>query len=94
MSASDSLTPQRVSELVLANRAIRAPYYVSDHDEGVRFTNLDRGLQWGVDAIPSLMGLFRVEQETRDDHPNGWVGLPATGEEGRYGWTSTGPIAI
>ncbi|WP_313693329.1 DUF1801 domain-containing protein [Halorarum halobium] len=29
----------------------------------------------GADAIPALLGLFRVEQDTRDDHPNGWVGF-------------------
>lgn len=75
MSVSSSLTPQRVAELVMANRAIRAPYYRADHDEGVRFTDLDRGLQWGADAIPALLGLFRVEQDTRDDHPDGWVGF-------------------
>ncbi len=75
MSVSDSLTTQRVSELVMANRAIRAPNYRADHDEGVRFTDLERGLQWGADAIPALMGLFRVEQDARDDHPNGWVGF-------------------
>ncbi|ELZ05462.1 DUF1801 domain-containing protein [Natrialba asiatica] len=75
MSVSDSLTTQRVSELVMANRAIRAPNYRADHDEGVRFTDLERGLQWGADAIPALMGLFRVEQDARDDHPDGWVGF-------------------
>ncbi|WP_435158153.1 DUF1801 domain-containing protein [Haladaptatus sp. DFWS20] len=75
MSVSTPLTVQRVSELVMANQAIRAPYYQSAHDEGVRFTDLDRGLQWGADVIPALMGLFRVEQDTRDDHPDGWVGF-------------------
>ena len=75
MSVSDSLTAQRVDELVMANRAIRAPYYDKDHDEGVRFTDLERGLQWGADVIPALLGLFRVEQEPRNDHPGGWVGF-------------------
>ncbi|WP_129113789.1 DUF1801 domain-containing protein [Halegenticoccus tardaugens] len=75
MSVSGPLTAQRVSELVMANRAIRAPYYSKNHDEGVRFTDLDKGLQWGADAIPALLGLFRVEQDTRDDHPDGWVGF-------------------
>ncbi|WP_158057046.1 DUF1801 domain-containing protein [Halorussus halophilus] len=75
MSASGSLTVQRVSELVMANRTIRAPYYQADHDEGVRFTDLEKGLQWGADAIPALLGLFRVERDTRDDHPDGWVGF-------------------
>jgi len=75
MSVSEPPTVQRVNELVMANRAIRAPYYSADHDEGVRFTDRERGLQWGADAIPSLMGLFRVEQDTRDDHPDGWVGF-------------------
>lgn len=75
MSVSGSLTAQRVSELVMANRAIRAPYYNKDHDEGVRFTDPEKGLQWGADAIPALLGLFRVEQDTRDDHPDGWVGF-------------------
>lgn len=75
MSVSSPLTAQRVSELVMANRAIRAPYYHADHDEGVRFTDLEKGLQWGADAIPALMGLFRVEQDPRDDHPDGWVGF-------------------
>lgn len=75
MSASSPLTTQRVSELVLANRAIRAPNYRADHDEGVQFTDLEKGLQWGADAVPALLGLFRVEQDTRDDHPDGWVGF-------------------
>ncbi|SFR97545.1 hypothetical protein SAMN05216559_1870 [Halomicrobium zhouii] len=75
MSASSPLTAERVSELVMANRAIRAPSYDADHDDGVQFTDLDRGLQWGADAIPALLGLFRVEQDTREDHPDGWVGF-------------------
>ncbi len=75
MSVSDPLTTQRVSELVMANRAIRASYYSKDHDDGVRFTDLERGLQWGVDAVPALLGLFRVEQDPRDDHSDGWVGF-------------------
>lgn len=75
MTVYDPLTPQHVSDLVLANRVIRAPYYSNDHDEGVQFTDLDRGLQWGADAIPALLGLFRIEQNRRDDHPDGWVGF-------------------
>lgn len=75
MSASDPVTVQRVSELVNTNKAIRAPYYHANHDEGVRFTDLEKGLQWGADAIPALMGLFRVERDARDDHPDGWVGF-------------------
>ena len=75
MSASAPLTAQRVSDLVMANRIIRAPYYHAAHDDAVRFTDLDRGLQWGVDVIPAIMGLFRVEQDPRDDHPDGWVGF-------------------
>lgn len=75
MSVSDSLTAQRVSEFVVANRVIRAADYHSDHDEGVRFTDLERGLQWGADAIPALLGLFRVEQDPREDHPDGWIGF-------------------
>ncbi|MFC7202905.1 DUF1801 domain-containing protein [Haloferax namakaokahaiae] len=75
MSASGPLTAQHVSELVLANRVIRAPSYRADHDEGFRFTDLERGLQWGADAIPALLGLFRVEKDPRDDHPDGWVGF-------------------
>ena len=59
----------------MANRAIRAPYYRADHDEGVRFTDPERGLQWGADAVPALLGLFRVERDTRDDHPDSWVGF-------------------
>ncbi|WP_247005018.1 DUF1801 domain-containing protein [Halosolutus gelatinilyticus] len=75
MSTSGPLTAQQVSELVMANRAIRAPYYQADHDDGVRFTDLEKGLQWGVDVIPAMLGLFRVEQDARDDHPDGWVGF-------------------
>lgn len=75
MSTSHTLTVQRVSELVTANRAIRAPYYDQDHDEGVRFTDPDRGLQWGADVIPALMGVFRVESDSRDDRPDGWLGF-------------------
>ena len=60
---------------MMANRAIRAPYYRADHDEGVQFTDLDRGLQWGADVVPALLGLFRVERNGRDEHPDGWVGF-------------------
>lgn len=75
MNKAGPLTAQRVHELVMANRAIRAPSYDQDHDEGVRFADPDRGLQWGADAIPALLGLFRVEKDPREDHPNGWVGF-------------------
>lgn len=75
MSEAGPLTVQRVHELVMANRAIRAPNFDSDYDEGVRFTDPDRGLQWGADAIPALLGLFRVERDPRADHPIGWVGF-------------------
>ncbi|WP_227354062.1 DUF1801 domain-containing protein [Haladaptatus salinisoli] len=75
MSVSTPITTRQVSELVMANRAIRAPYYRADHDEGVRFTDEERGLQWGADVIPALAGLFRVERDARDDHPDGWVGF-------------------
>ncbi len=75
MSASGPLTAQGVSELVMANRTIRAPYYDADHDEGVRFTDPDKGCQWGADVVPAMMGLFRVEKDARDDHPDGWVGF-------------------
>ena len=74
-SESGPLTTERVEELVTANRTIRAPYYEADHDDGVRFTDVDRGLQWGADAVPALMGLFRVDRDTRADHPDGWVGF-------------------
>lgn len=73
MSESTSLTAQRVSDLVMANRAIRAPYYHTDIDDGIRFTDPEKGLQWGADVIPALQGSFRVEHDTRDDHPDGWV---------------------
>ena len=75
MRTSDPLTARQVSELVTANQVIRAPYYQAEHDEGVRFTDLEKGLQWGADVIPALMGLFRVEKDPRDDHPDGWVGF-------------------
>ncbi|WP_332898933.1 DUF1801 domain-containing protein [Haladaptatus sp. CMSO5] len=75
MSASDSLTPERVSSLVLANRVIRAPDYQSTQDDAVQYSNPDRGLQWGVDVIPALLGLSSVEQDPRDTNPNGWVGF-------------------
>ena len=75
MSMSGPLTPQQVSELVMANRAIRAPYYKKDHDEEVRFTDLEKGLQWGADVVPALMGLFQIEKDPRDNHPDGWVGF-------------------
>lgn len=63
------VTTERISDLVMANRAIRAPYYDSD-----------QGLQWGGDIIPALMGLFRIEKDTRDDHGDGWVGFAALPE--------------
>lgn len=75
MNVSGSLSPQEVSELVLANRVIRAPYHRADHDNAVRFTDTDRGLQWGADTIPALQGLFRVDRDPRDDRPDGWVGF-------------------
>jgi len=75
MTESDPPTPDRVAALVLANRVIRAPDYRADHDEGVRFTDLERGLQWGADAIPALLGLFLVERAPRSDRPDGWVGF-------------------
>ena len=75
MNDSAPPTPERVSELVLANRTIRAPYYEKTHDDDVQFTDLDRGLQWGADVVPALLGLFRVERDPRDDHPEGWVGF-------------------
>lgn len=74
-SAPDSLTPRRVSELVTANRTIGAPCYDADRDQGVEFTDPDKGLQWGADAVPALMGLFRVERDARDDRPDRWVGF-------------------
>ena len=82
MSVSDPLTAQQVSELVMKNRAIRAPYYQADHDEGVQFTDLEKGLQWGADTIPALMGLFRVDHDTCDDHPDSWVGFARHWREG------------
>lgn len=75
MSVSTPISAQKVSELVMANRVIRAPYYSKEHDEGVQFTDLDRGLQWGADTVPALMGLFRVVQGPRDDGPDGWIGF-------------------
>ncbi|WP_217694322.1 hypothetical protein [Haladaptatus litoreus] len=75
MSVSGPLTTQRVAELVMSNRAIRAPYYRAEHDEGVRFTELEKGLQWGADVIPALMSLFQVEQDTRENYSDGWVGF-------------------
>lgn len=75
MNESSPLTPQRVADLVMANRTIRAPYYRKDHEEGVQFTDPDRGLQWGADVVPALQGLFRLEKDTRDDTPDGWVGF-------------------
>ncbi|MFC5969744.1 DUF1801 domain-containing protein [Halomarina salina] len=75
MSTSGTLSVQRVEEFVLANRVIRAPDYRKSHDEGVQFTDLDRGLQWGADVVPALQGLFRVERDPRDDRPDGWVGF-------------------
>lgn len=81
MTTSADVTSQRIHDLVIGNRAIRAPEYAGDHDEGVQFSDPKRGLQWGEDAIPALMGLFRVERDPRDnrrdgdDHPEGWVGF-------------------
>lgn len=75
MSVSGPLTAERVSELVTTNRTIRAPYYDSDVEEGVRGTDPEKGLQWGADVVPALMGLFRVERDPREDRPDGWVGF-------------------
>lgn len=75
MSDTVPMTRGRVAELVLANRAIRAPYYESEHDAEVEFTDLDRGLQWGVDVIPGLLGLFLIEEDPRDTHSEGWIGF-------------------
>lgn len=75
MSRSNPITIQRVQDLVMANRAIRAPDYRQDHDESVRYTDLKKGLVWGADVIPALMGLFRVEKDVRDDQARGWTGF-------------------
>lgn len=75
MNEPSQLTTEQVAELVMANRVIRAPDYRKDHDEGVEFTDPEKGLQWGADAVPALLGLFRVERDPRDDHPDGWVGF-------------------
>lgn len=75
MSVTGPHTAQQISELVMSNRVIRAPNYQAENDEGVQFTDVDRGLQWGADVIPALLGLFRVEQDPRTDHPDGWVGF-------------------
>jgi hypothetical protein len=75
MSESAPVTTQRISDLVMANRAIRAPYYQTKHDGGVRFTDDEKGLQWGADAVPALLSLFRIEQDQRDLHPDGFVGF-------------------
>ncbi|WP_435126540.1 DUF1801 domain-containing protein [Halobaculum sp. D14] len=75
MSASAPVSAQQVSELVMENRVIRAPDYSKAHDEGVQFTDRERGLQWGADVVPALLGLFRVERDPRDDHTDSWVGF-------------------
>lgn len=75
MSAASQVTTDRVTDLVLANRVIRAPFYDSAHDESVEFSDLDRGLQWGADVVPALLGLFRIEDDSREDRPDGWVGF-------------------
>lgn len=59
----------------MANQVIRAPYYEKEHDEGVQYTDLERGLQWGEDVIPALMGLSRVEADPCSNHPISWVGF-------------------
>ncbi|MFC7069987.1 DUF1801 domain-containing protein [Halobaculum lipolyticum] len=75
MNAAEPLTAERISDLVVANRVIRAPYYHAAHDDGVEFTEPDKGLQWGADVVPALQGLFRVDRDTREDRPDGWVGF-------------------
>lgn len=74
VSVSTRLTAQHVSELLMANRAIRAPYYSNVHDEDVQSTDLYRELG-EADTVPALLGLFRVERDPRDDHPDGWFGV-------------------
>jgi len=71
MSEPEPLTVERVVDLVLANRVIRSPVYHADRT----------GIQWGADVVPALLGLFRVEADPRDDHPDGWVGF-ARGSRG------------
>jgi hypothetical protein len=67
MSTSSTVTVERIRDLVMSNRAIRAPHYHADQ----------AGIQWGADIIPALMGLFRIEEDPREDHPDGWVGFAA-----------------
>jgi hypothetical protein len=70
------LTVQQVYKLVTANRAIRSPDYHADRDLVRRQRDAGlKGLQWGADIIPALMGLFRVERAVQDDSPNTWVGF-------------------
>lgn len=72
---AETLTSSRVHDIVMANRVIRAPGYQQEHDEGVQYSEPDKGLQWGADAVPALLGLFLVEQDPRHDQPDGWVGF-------------------
>ncbi len=73
MGASAPLTPDRIHELVLENHVIRAPYYESDYNEDVSFTDPERGLQWGADVIPALLGVYRVERDPRTEDPARWI---------------------
>ncbi len=57
---------------MLANRVIRASYYETDNHEGVEFTELEKELQWGADAVPAMLELFRVEPAPGD---GGFVGF-------------------
>lgn len=73
MPDSAPLSAQRVADLVMANQAIRAPYFETELEEGVQFTDVEKGLQWGADVIPALLGCFRVEHNPREDNPDRWV---------------------
>lgn len=76
MTEPTPITPQRVRDLVVSNRAIRSPGYDADPELVKRQRQAGlKGVQWGADLIPALMGLFLVEKDPRDERPHGWVGF-------------------
>lgn len=69
MGASAPPTAERVADLVPANRVISAPDYETGHDEGVRFSDPDRGWFASFSAFSTHVILSFVADSSLDPRP-------------------------